>query len=76
MLLKLLCVSHDYHMVPEVLCRIIKMSLLCKPPEPLSFMGNVAQNWREFVEPLQCYDLEGTESTADKGDKVKIGIPR
>ena len=39
-------------------------------------MGNVAQSWREFVEPLQCYDLEGTESTADKGDKVKIGIPR
>ena len=48
------------------------MSILCKPPEPLSFTGNVAQNWREFVEQLQWF-LEGIEST-DKGEKVKIGI--
>ena len=48
------------------------MSILCKPPEPLSFTGNVAHNWREFAEQLQWF-LEGTEST-EKGDKVKIGI--
>ena len=48
------------------------MSILCKPPDPLSFTGNVAQNWRDFIEQLQWF-LEGTEST-EKGDKVKIGI--
>ena len=48
------------------------MSILCKPPEPLSFTGNVAQNWRDFAEQLQWF-LEGTEST-EKGDKAKIGI--
>ena len=48
------------------------MSILCKPPEPLSFTGNVAQNWREFAEQLQWF-LAGTEST-EKGDEVKIGI--
>ena len=48
------------------------MSILCKPPEPLSFTGNVAHNWRDFAEQLQWF-LEGTEST-EKGDKVKIGI--
>ena len=52
-------------------CFIVNMSLLCKPPEPLSFMGNVVQNWQEFSEQLQWF-LEGTES-AEKGDKVKIG---
>ena len=30
------------------------------------------QNWREFSEQLQWF-LEGTES-AEKGDKVEIGI--
>ena len=53
-------------------CCINKISVLCKPPEPLSFTGNVVQNWQEFVEQLQWY-LEGTEST-DNGEKVKIGI--
>ena len=48
------------------------MSILCKPPQPLSFTGNVVQNGREFTEQLQWF-LEGTESTG-KGDKVKIGI--
>ena len=48
------------------------MSILCKPPELLSFTGNVAQNWREFSEQLQWF-LQGTEST-DKDGKVKIGI--
>ena len=50
----------------------VEMSILCKPPELLSFTGNVKQNWREFAEQLQ-WSLEGTEST-EKGDKVKIGI--
>ena len=50
------------------------MSILYKSPEPLSFTGNVAQNWREFAEQLDLqWFLEGTEST-EKGDKVKIGI--
>jgi len=48
------------------------MSILCKPPEVLSFTENVAQNWRDFEEQLQWF-LEGTEST-EKGDKAKIGI--
>ena len=48
------------------------MSILCKPPEPLSFTGNVSQNWREFAEQPQWF-LEGTEST-EKTDKTKIGI--
>jgi len=48
------------------------MSILCKPPEPLSVTGNVAQNWRDFEEQLQWF-LEGTEST-EKDDKAKIGI--
>ena len=50
------------------------MSILYKLPEPLSFTGNVAQNWRDFAEQLDLqWFLEGTEST-EKGNKVKIGI--
>jgi len=48
------------------------MSILCKPPEPLCFTGNVAQNYRDSAEQLQWF-LEGTEST-EKGDNAKIGI--
>ena len=43
------------------------MSILYKPPEPLSFTVNVAQNWREFAEQLDPqWFLQGTEST-EKG---------
>ena len=60
------------------------MASLCKPPNPLSFTGNVAQNWREFFtgnvaqnwrefeEQLKWY-LAGTE-TDEKPDLAKIGI--
>ena len=48
------------------------MASLCKPPNPLSFTGNVAQNWREFEEQLKWY-LAGTE-TDEKPDLAKIGI--
>lgn len=48
------------------------MASLCKPPNPLSFTGNIAQNWREFEEQLKWY-LAGTE-TDKKPDFAKIGI--
>ena len=48
------------------------MATICKPPEPLSFCGNVSQNWKEFEEQLIWF-LEGTE-TSCKSDMVKIGI--
>ena len=48
------------------------MASICKPPEALSFNGNVAQNWKEFEEQLIWF-LEGTESS-EKSDMVKIGI--
>ena len=48
------------------------MSTICKPPDPLSFVGNIAQNWREFEEQLQWF-LAGTE-TVEKLDLTKIGI--
>ena len=48
------------------------MVSLCKPPRQLSFMGNIAQNWREFEEQLKRY-LAGTEADK-KSDLAKIGI--
>ena len=48
------------------------MASICKPPEALSFNGNVAQNWKEFEEQLIWF-LEGTESS-EKSDMIKIGI--
>ena len=48
------------------------MASLCKTPNPLSFTGNIAQNWREFEEQLKWY-LAGTE-TDEKPDLAKIGI--
>ena len=48
------------------------MASICKPPESLSFSGNVSQNWKEFEEQLMWF-LEGTESSA-KSDMAKIGI--
>lgn len=45
---------------------------LCKPLDPLSLMGNIAQNWKEFEEQLHWF-LAGTES-ASKSDEIKIGI--
>ena len=65
------CIARECKLSRE-LYRIIKMSILCKPPESLSFTGNVTHNWQDFVEQLQWF-LEGTEST-EKGDNVKIGI--
>ena len=49
-----------------------KMASLCKPPDPLSLTGNVAQNCRDFEEQLKWY-LTGTEVN-DKADLGKIGI--
>ena len=46
-----------------------RMVSLCKPPNPLSFMGNVAQNWRDFEEQLKWY-LAGMEASK----KSDIGI--
>ena len=48
------------------------MATICKPPDPLSFVGNTAQNWREFEEQLKWF-LAGME-TAEKSDLTKIGI--
>ena len=48
------------------------MASICKPPESLSFNGNVSQNWKEFEEQLIWF-LEGTESS-EKSDMAKIGI--
>jgi len=48
------------------------MASICKPPESLSFSGNVSQNWKEFEEQLIWF-LEGTESS-EKSDMAKIGI--
>ena len=48
------------------------MATICKPPDPLSFAGNTAHNWREFEEQLKWF-LAGTE-TAEKSDLIKIGI--
>ena len=44
----------------------------CKPPNPLSFTGNVAQNWRDFEEQLKWY-LTVTEAS-EKSDMPKLGI--
>ena len=40
--------------------------------DPLSFTGNVAQNWRDFEEQLKWY-YAGIEAN-EKSDLVKIGI--
>ena len=48
------------------------MASICKPPEPLSFSGNVSQNWKDFEEQLIWF-IEGTEST-EKSDMARIGI--
>ena len=48
------------------------MMNLCKPPDPVSFTGNIAQNWKDFEEQLHWF-LAGTEA-ADKSDETKIGI--
>ena len=53
-------------------CLSVLMATICKPPEPLSFCGNVSQNWKGFEEQLTWF-LEGTESSS-KSDMVKIGI--
>ena len=45
---------------------------LCKPPNPLSLTGNMAQNWKEFKEQLHWF-LAGTES-ATKSDEIRIEI--
>ena len=45
------------------------MASICKPPESLSFIGDVAQNWKEFEEQLIWF-LEGMESF----EKLRIGI--
>ena len=45
---------------------------LCKPPDPVLFTGNIAQNWKDFEEQLHWF-LAGTEA-ASKSDKTKIGI--
>ena len=45
---------------------------LCKLPDPISFTGNIAQNWTDFEEQLQWF-LAGTESSS-KSDETKIGI--
>lgn len=48
------------------------MASICKPPDPLSFSGNVSHNWKDFAEQLTWF-IEGTESS-EKSDMVKIGI--
>ena len=45
---------------------------LCKPPDPVSLTGNIAQNWKDFEEQLHWF-LAGTES-AKKSDETKTGI--
>ena len=45
---------------------------LSKPPEPISFTGNVTCNWQEFEEQLTWF-LAGME-LSEKWDSVKIGI--
>eukprot|EP00112_Aurelia_sp_Birch-Aquarium-sp1_P025750 Seg874.6 transcript_id=Seg874.6/GoldUCD/mRNA.D3Y31 product="putative protein K02A2.6" protein_id=Seg874.6/GoldUCD/D3Y31 len=42
------------------------------PPQPLSFDGNVSNNWRVWKQELTLY-LDATESS-DKSDKVKASI--
>ena len=44
----------------------------CWQPDPVSFTGNIAQNWKVFEEQLHWF-LAGTES-ASKSDEIKIGI--
>ena len=45
---------------------------ICKPPNPVSFTGNIAQNWKDFEEQLHWF-LGSTEA-ASKSDETKIGI--
>ena len=42
------------------------------PPQPLSFTGNVSNNWRVWKQELTLY-LDATEASA-KSDKVKSSI--
>ena len=48
------------------------MTSICKPPESLSFTGNISQNWKDFEEQMIWF-IEGTEST-EKSNMAKIGI--
>lgn len=43
-----------------------------KPPEPLSFEGNISDNWKKWIKKFEIY-LQATESTT-KADGVKVAI--
>lgn len=43
-----------------------------RPPPPLSLTGNVAENWKKFVQKFE-YFLEATDKT-EKTGKVKVAI--
>ena len=45
---------------------------LCKAPDPLSFTGNISQNWKDF-EDQHYWFLAETEFT-EKSSEIKIGI--
>lgn len=45
---------------------------LCKPLNPVSFMGNISQSWKYFVN--QLYWLLAGKKTASKSGEIKIRI--
>ena len=51
---------------------MMESGLNFSPPQPLTFNGNVSNNWRGWKQELTLY-LDATESS-DKSDKVKSSI--
>ena len=51
---------------------MMESGLNFSPPQPLTFNGNVSNNWRGLKQELTLY-LDATESS-DKSDKVKSSI--
>ena len=47
-------------------------SLILKPPPPLSFKGNIAENWKKWIRKFENY-LDATE-TDGKADKIKVAV--
>ena len=50
----------------------MELGLNFSPPQPLSFEGNVSNNWRVWKQELTLY-LDATESSTES-DKVKASI--
>ena len=55
-----LCPLHftRYNMVSEVMEQL-------KPPQHLSFEGNLAENWKEWLQGFRLYNIKSTRNLTD-----------